>query len=148
MDLKIEGATTEILSPFTSSLSSPRLAQPMLIQKLKNFISCQLAQSLKTNNYHHTHLQDFKYLPCLQKQIAYLLGTTVVLKSWFPLRWRSKWCIRLYSSSFLPGTERSSAGHYELPHTSVIPHTWKDSEDLQSIIAIYHGPALNSKHPC
>lgn len=66
MDLKIEGIATEILSPFTSSLSYPRLAQAMPIWKQKNFVSCQLAQSLKTNNYHHTHLQDFKHLSCLQ----------------------------------------------------------------------------------
>lgn len=66
MDLKIEGVTTEILSPFTSSLSYPRLAQTMPIQKLKHFVTCQLAQPLKTNNYHHTHLQDFKHLSCLQ----------------------------------------------------------------------------------
>lgn len=37
MDLKIEGATTGILSPFASPLRYPRLAQTMLIQKLKNF---------------------------------------------------------------------------------------------------------------
>jgi len=61
-----EGATTGLLSPFTSPLSYPRLAQMVLIWKLKNFTSCQLAQSLKTNNYHHTQPQDFEHQSCLQ----------------------------------------------------------------------------------
>lgn len=61
-----EGATTGLLSPLTYPLSYPRLAQTVLIWKVKNFTSCQPAQSLKTNNYHYTQPQDFKHWSCLQ----------------------------------------------------------------------------------